>query len=113
VIVTVTALLFAAAAPHPLETFTQYDVVPAGGTSVIVADVAPLIGLDVSPEAPRYHWYVSDEPVAFTESVMVVPGVAVVGFAVIELIAGGVQICVAVTVMTFELTVPPQFDKRA
>ena len=70
-----------------------------------VDEVAPAIGFDVSPEAPRNHWYVSDEPVASTASVTGVPGCAVDGVALAALIAGALQVCVAVMVATLDVTV--------
>jgi hypothetical protein len=65
---TVTVAVALLTVPHELETRTQYEVV-AVGVTVRDGPVAPEIGLAVFPLAPVYHWYVSEVPVAATDSV--------------------------------------------
>ena len=57
--------------PHVPVTRTQYLCVPFDREPVLyVLDVAPLIGVAVDGDVPRYHRYVRFVPVAVTESVV-------------------------------------------
>jgi hypothetical protein len=51
-VATVTVAVVLSAGQPPLEARTQYAVVTARGGVVYVADVAPAIGLETSPERP-------------------------------------------------------------
>ena len=53
---TVTVAVSLSACPPGPETLTQKEIVAASGGVVYDAEVAPAIGLPVSPEVPAYHW---------------------------------------------------------
>ena len=78
---------------------------------VKLAEVAPVTGLVVTPEFPRYHWKPGEVPEAATVRVAVPPLLMVVesGWVVI---AGAVTV-LTVTVAAFESEVPAALVARA
>ena len=70
--------------------------------------VAPLIGAAVFPDAPVYHWYVSDEPVAVTERTADDPATTLFDCGCV-VIAAGLH---TVTVAVFESAVPQELVTR-
>lgn len=70
---TVTVAVFESASPAELWALTQKRVVVVNAAVVWLAEDAPLIGVEVSPRFPIYHWKVGDVPVTVTARVVFEP----------------------------------------
>jgi hypothetical protein len=75
------------------------------GATISAVSVAFVIGDEVFPAVPKYHWYVRPVPVAATRSVVCPPGLIVADCGW-DVIAGSVQLLLTVTVAVVLLADP-------